>query len=212
MRKWRTLAAAFVAAAATLTVVTVTTQSTAGADPNNPTFITVPFPGGKANNARAFDVALSGVINVAPTADANCSRGQLKPRHVVSVVVPGLATVTGLEASCFVNSSGSKAASRATIADVNLLNGKIKIKLIDSRCGLSGGYATFGSTWGSMVFDQNYSRNGSGAIVIPGIATVVVDAKFANASGVYTTMVAVNLLNGQTIVVGACSITRHTLS
>jgi hypothetical protein len=209
MRKWRRLAAAFVAMAATLTVVTVATQTAASASDSNPTFITVPF--GTVSQARAYNLTAAGAINIVPSSDAKCSKGQTKDKFAAELNVPGIAKITGLEAQCSVNLSGSRALSWAKVADVDLFNGRIKIKSLESLCVRANGYATIGSTYGSLVTDQNYSTNGTGAIVIPGIATVAVDVNTTGNSHVSSALIVITLLNQQAVVISACSLTHQSL-
>lgn len=213
MSKLRRLAAGFIATAATLTVVTVATQNSASANPDNPTFITGSF--GKVSTARAYNVAAAGLLNISPTTEAKCSHYQTKDRTAVNVSIPGVLKVNGLTTHCDNNYNGSVASATAKAADIDLFNGKIRITALDAYCFRSpyfGGVATVGATYGSLVTDFNYSKNGSGAIVIPGLATVAVNVKNIGNSTAFADLVVVTLLNtGQVIVISACELKHQSL-
>lgn len=207
MSKWKTIAAGAVALATAVSVATIATQSSANANEvTNPTFISGPFNGSYSSNASALYAA--GPISVSPLPNASCGPEQSQNKSVLTAQVGSLASLTGLSAQCRYGYAESD------VATANLLGGRIKAKLMRSICSYNGetGDATVGSTWGSLVFDQNYSKNGSGAIVIPNLATVVVNQKGINEFGkAYSNMLVVSLFNSkQVIVVGHCELNAYS--
>ena len=219
MNTWKKLGAAVLTAGA---AVAFAAQGTAGADEvTNPTYINAPF--GYVGTARASDVTAVGLLNLGPLADAKCTPGQSRNASVLSVNVPGIATVNGVQATCSVNRSGAVAHAQADVASVNLFNGRIKITALRANCDRyatfgftpifhAPGTATVGATYGSLVTDQNYSKNGSGAIVIPNLATVAVNVKDIGAGRAYADLIVVTLFNtGQVVVISACSLVQQNL-
>ena len=210
MGKWKRLGAASVAVVVTLSVVTVATQSTANANPDNPTFISAPF--GKVTQARAYNVAAAGFLAVSPTTDSKCNPGQTKDASVASVTVQNVLKLNALTTHCSVSFSGNSAVAEAKAADVDLFNGKIRITALDAYCFRNGGYATVGATYGSLVTDQNYSHNGSGAIILPGLATVAVNVKGITSKSAFANLIVITLLNQQVIVISACELKHQSFS
>jgi hypothetical protein len=210
MKKWKKLGVGLLAGAAALTVV----AQSAVANPDNPTFVSGGF--GSVTSARATNITAAGLVNLGPLQDAKCTPGEQKDNHAVDVNIPNIATITGLEAKCSVSTNGRTASAVSKVAAINLFNGKVKIDLLESDCyrtqTLLGGRAVVGSTYGSLVTDQNYSRNGSGAIVIPGIATVAVDVNNLGNTHASSDLIVITLLNTlQTIVISSCSLTHQSL-
>jgi hypothetical protein len=212
MSTWKRFAALFTAAAATVTVVMVTTESASANETTNPTFVSQPF--NWVLSAEANTVSASGAINLSRTPDSNCVYDGSRTRSVLSARVGTIASLTGLSSQCSVSGYGSTAYAESDAATVDLFGGRIKIKALRSICSWDAetGLATVGSTWGSFGTDQNYSRNGSGAIVIPNVATVAVNVKGVDykTGQAYSNMLVVTLLNtAQTVVIGHCELNAY---
>ncbi|HJQ43897.1 MAG TPA: choice-of-anchor P family protein [Jatrophihabitantaceae bacterium] len=188
MSTWRTLGAGLIATVLAFTAVVVSTQNTANADPDNPTFITGELP--PLQHATAFALGTVGLTPLTLYPNATCARGQSKSKSLASVTIPGVLSASALNASCSLSTDGTVAAARATVGQLSLLGGRVKVSLLDARCTRSAdGTATVGATWGSLITDQNYARNGAGAIVVPGVGQVLVNDKWVSGFGYAETLV-----------------------
>ena len=173
-----------VVAALSASIVATTSLATTAASADsavaagaNPTFITAPFA--PVQHVHAFAVGSLGLTPLTLYPNAACDRGQSRVKSLASVTIPGVLTASGLKAACSVDGDGTQASAAVTIAELSLLGGRVRLTAVDAVCHRDpDGTATDGATWGSFVTAANYSRNGAGAIVIPGVADIYVDQRY----------------------------------
>jgi hypothetical protein len=237
--KWQRIAVAIVATGAAVAAVAIPQFAANANNITNPTFVTTePFYG--LYGTSATDVAASGLITIAPLTTVQCNPHYYGHRHIHTaslVKIPtSLVSISALDTDCvttkptYFNEGEGAATSSATIAAVNLFKGKIVITAVDSVCSTGidtsgedeGGvpFATVGSTLATV--QTTYSNQGTGGIVIPGIAKVLLDVNTSSTNWrtglttLTTDAIVIQLLPGafpgvaaQTIVIGSCSITGY---
>jgi len=213
MRFKRTIAAAAVAIATATTVSVVMPSTSAGAD--NPTFNVAPFPY-SAVKANALGLHATGLLGVPPTAAVSCNQPGADFQALVRVITGALVNANVLSGQCAIQPGGFIASAQGTVANASLFNQAIRITAIDARCGVVNGVASWGGTYGSLITPTNYSTNGSGALVIPNIATLAVNVKTYSNATITATAILVDLLPvmlgtltlvpAQRIVLGQCTI------
>src|SRR5262249_15297460 len=146
MRFTRTIAVLATAAAA---AALVSTPATADSSPTNP--FSTAFVG-PAFSAQAFGGEAGGLLDLRPTALANCpGPGSAKNAAALALNTRGLANVNALTGQCAVSPFLDETDAQGTVANATLLNHLIDITAVDSRCQVTDGVAIWGSTIGSLI-------------------------------------------------------------
>ena len=214
-----TLRRRFGAVGAAVALSLVAVAGTAAADSSNPTFVSGPFE--PVIQATSFAVGSLGLTPLTLYPNTHCVRGQAQSKSLASIIVPGVLTASALQATCAVSADGTEAAAGVTIGKLSLLGGKVQVTALDARCTRAAdGTATFGSTWGSLVTAGNYARNGQGAIVIPGVADIVINERYAGGTfgdaeflviNIYLQQVGgVTIVPAQSLVISGCFLDSYT--
>jgi hypothetical protein len=202
--------------AATACAATVGTVSlSAQADNTPPTYQSYELNGPYGSSATGITVA--GLLNILPTTAVLCTNQTHNIHGRTLLTLPlGIGTVIVDGTEC---KAGYLSFANATIAEVDLFNHSIVIRALVSSCHAADGVATVGSTLGSLVQRNNVSRQGSGALIIPGIATVAIDVNIhiglvASTTGVLITLLpgALHGLPALTVAIANCQIVGHPVS